>query len=213
MWDLTWPCVMLVLMLWSELSPLLPPAVWRGLVWRSSGASLRSFTACLHLVGSRCAGPWLSGRGSRGIQLLYHIQSEVPELGIVCKQNRRNFNLKNRTSHWFIWVRLMRERRVSSLHSTLRPLVVADSTCQIRLTAARFPLSRGAAVAHCRDIMTWSYGRTREEQLFIDAETKRYKLCLWDDIYSLFNFAALYFNSFPFTGVTWKHCDIQNLKT
>lgn len=203
---------MLVLMLWSELSPLLSLAVWRGLVWRSSGASLRSLTACLHLVGSRCAWPGPSGRGSGGVQLLDPIQSEVPELGIVCKQKRKNFNLKNITLVYLSEAD-ERERRFSSLHSTLRPLVVADSTCQVRLTAALFPLCRGAAVTHCMDIMTWSYGRNREKQLFIEAETKRYKLCLWDDIYSLFNCAALYFNSFPFTGVTWKHCDIQNLKT
>lgn len=89
-WNLTWSGLMLVLMLRSEVSAALSSAVRWSLLWRSAWGSLRGLTARLHLVIPRRAGPrsygWLTS--CRDIQLLNPIQSEIPELRIICRANR-----------------------------------------------------------------------------------------------------------------------------
>lgn len=90
LWNLTWSRLMLVLILRSELSVTLSSTVRWSLLWRSAWGSLRGLTARLHLVIPRRAGPqscgWLTS--CRDIQLLNPIQSEIPELRIICRENR-----------------------------------------------------------------------------------------------------------------------------
>lgn len=81
---LTWSCLR------SELTPVLSSAVRRGLVWRSARGSLRGLTACLHLVTAGCAGPEPSGLRAtcEDIKRLNPIQSEIPELRIICRERQ-----------------------------------------------------------------------------------------------------------------------------
>ena len=61
-----------------------------GLVWRSARGSLRGSATRLHVVVPGRAGPERSGgRAARSdIWLLDPVQSEVPELGIICREGQ-----------------------------------------------------------------------------------------------------------------------------
>lgn len=92
-WNLTWSGLILVLMLRSVLSPVLSSAVRRALVRRSARGSLRGLTSRLHLVIPGRAGPEFSGERAawRDIQRIDPVQSEIPELRIVCRRRQTSF--------------------------------------------------------------------------------------------------------------------------
>lgn len=92
----------LIWLTWSALilSLLLSSAVRRGL-WSPVCGPLRGFTARLHLMIPRRTGPCSSGwRGSRrDIQILNPIESEIPELRVICTARPSGNEMQASSSH------------------------------------------------------------------------------------------------------------------